>query len=440
MVRKVMNVILAAVLLYAWFTSAVFAAPTVSAVAPDPSTLPVTPISTNFTVTFSEAMDPATITGTNATIYLTPATAATVTYNNATNQATFSPTTALLPGIYNPNPNKQIPGTVYTLTVNGVKNLSGVPVTAASYTYHVTPSLTLDPNDGQTDIAATTTKYPISVTFTEAMDESTINGTTFTVSAQGVNIAGKIGPDTINSIPNRFIFMPDTPLVAGTEYTATLTTGIRTLANGKNLPANVVWKFSTIAPLATVTATSPTASAVDVATTTTVQAFFSMAMTASTLTTTTFTLTSGSTPVAGTVTYNATTNSATFSPLATLAEGTAYTAAISSQAQDSLGRNLAAPYSWSFTTVFPSVKLLPSGLFYDLLQAAYNASNNGDTITLLARVYDFKEKLDFNKQVSVLLRGGYDSGFATQTGYATLNGDLTVTSGVLTVDRLIVAP
>ena len=430
--RNVMNVFLVAVLLIC-SARGVWAAPTVTAVSPDPSTLSATPISTNFVVTFSEAMDPATITGTTATIYLTPATAATVTYNSATRQATLSPTTALLPGINNPNPSKRVAGTAYNLTVSGARNLTGTPVTAASFNYPVTPSLTLDPYDGQTDIA--TLRYKISVAFTEAMDPTTITGTTttFTVSANGVAIAGSVSPATVygDYTPNKYVFLPAAPLVAGTEYTATLSNGIRTLANGKYLPASVTWKFSTVRP--TVTATSPAPNATDVAIGTTVQAFLSLATNPSSFTETTFTLSAGSTPVAGTVTYDSNSNSATFTPTAALMEGTTYTAVISSPP-------LSAPYSWSFTTLYPPVKLLPSGLFYDFLQVAYNTSNAGDTITLLARVYDFKEKLDFNKQVSVLLRGGFDSGFATQTGYATLNGDVTVTSGVLTVDRLIVAP
>jgi len=59
--------------------------------------------------------------------------------------------------------------------------------------------------------------------------------------------------------------------------------------------------------------------------------------------------------VAGTVSYNATTRVATFTPTAALEKGKTYTATLSTAVKDSLGNALAAAYSWSFTTVLPAV-------------------------------------------------------------------------------------
>ena len=70
-----------------------------------------------------------------------------------------------------------------------------------------------------------------------------------------------------------------------------------------------------------------------------VTATFSKAMNPATINTTTFTLTGppGATSVAGAVTYNATTFVATFTPAATLSVSTAYTATITTGAQDTFG-------------------------------------------------------------------------------------------------------
>jgi hypothetical protein len=65
-----------------------------------------------------------------------------------------------------------------------------------------------------------------------------------------------------------------------------------------------------------------------------------------TITTSTFTLGG----VAGTVSYNAGTRTATFDPTSNLAYGRTYTATITTGAKDLAGNSLTSSYSWSFTT------------------------------------------------------------------------------------------
>jgi Ice-binding-like/Bacterial Ig-like domain len=84
-----------------------------------------------------------------------------------------------------------------------------------------------------------------------------------------------------------------------------------------------------------------------------INATFSKAMNPATINTTTFTLTAGSTSVAGTVTYVAATNVATFTPSAALASNTTFTATITTGAQDQFGNGLTANFFWSFTTSPP---------------------------------------------------------------------------------------
>jgi len=99
----------------------------------------------------------------------------------------------------------------------------------------------------------------------------------------------------------------------------------------------------------TVTATTPAAGATGVAPTTNPSATFSEPINPSSLV---LTVTSGTTAVSGAVTYDATAQTATFTPSATLAEGTSFTASV--RASDTAGNAMTAPVTWSFTTGTPS--------------------------------------------------------------------------------------
>jgi hypothetical protein len=84
-----------------------------------------------------------------------------------------------------------------------------------------------------------------------------------------------------------------------------------------------------------------------------VVATFSAAMNPATINSTTFTLTAPGTPpvaVAGTVSYDAASDAATFTPTSPLALNTLYTATITTGAQDLAGDPLASDYVWTFTT------------------------------------------------------------------------------------------
>jgi hypothetical protein len=105
-----------------------------------------------------------------------------------------------------------------------------------------------------------------------------------------------------------------------------------------------------------------------------INATFSKAMDPATITTATFTVTGpGTTPVAGTVTYNATTNTATFTATADLAASTTFTATIhggASGVKDTAGNAFPSNKVWTFTTgtgaCLPPVALgaaAPFGIF-----------------------------------------------------------------------------
>ena len=122
---------------------------------------------------------------------------------------------------------------------------------------------------------------------------------------------------------------------------------------GSNYWVDVVFS-SGLAVAPTVTATSPTPNATGVATNTAIVATFNEAMNPATISTSTFTLTGPSGTVPATVTYNNTTNTATFTPTSPLANSTTYTATIvggTGGVKDTSGNAMAANYTWSFTTV-----------------------------------------------------------------------------------------
>jgi hypothetical protein len=96
----------------------------------------------------------------------------------------------------------------------------------------------------------------------------------------------------------------------------------------------------------TVVSVSPEDEATGVAVDTVVTATFSEAMDDSTITTSSFTLDS----VAGSVSYDSGTYTATFTPSADLTADTTYTATLSTVITDVAGNSLAAEYSWSFST------------------------------------------------------------------------------------------
>lgn len=79
----------------------------------------------------------------------------------------------------------------------------------------------------------------IAFTFNQAMDPLTINNSTFTLTQGSTNVAG-----TVTYSGTTAKFTPSVILAPATVYTATMTTGAKTIA-GKALANNSVWSFTT---------------------------------------------------------------------------------------------------------------------------------------------------------------------------------------------------
>lgn len=188
----------------------------------------------------------------------------------------------------------------------------------------------------------------VTATFSEAMNPSTLNASTFTLTGpNGATVSGQV---TYATTSKTAIFTPATSLALDTVFTATITIGAND-AFGNHLASNFVWSFTTglttcsgVGAPSVVSVTPANGACPNTA----VTATFSEAMNASTINASTFTL--GGPGAAGTVSYDVPNQTATFTPSAALALSTMYTATITTGAQDLLGNGLANNFTWNFTT------------------------------------------------------------------------------------------
>jgi hypothetical protein len=330
------------------------------------------------TVTFSTAMNAATID--SATFTLTgPGSASVsgvVSYDAPSKTATFTPSASLALN------------TLYTATVTtGAVDEYGIAL-ASNFVWSFTtaskpcvpPTVVSEtPPSAAAGICPNTV---VTATFSTAMNPATINGATFTLTGPGSTAVAGV----VTYAASTATFTPSSPLALNVLYTATITTGAQDLA-GEALASNFVWSFTTSStPCAppTVISVAPPIGAAGICPNTLVTATFSVAMMASTINATTFTLTApGPTPVAGTVSYVAASDVATFTPTNPLALNTLYTATITTGAQDLAGDPLASDYVWTFTTSVAACSAtvpLGTACMFGILAATPAVANSGPTV------------------------------------------------------------
>ena len=305
-----------------------------------------TGIDSKISVTFSVAMDPATIT-TSTFVVKQGTTPVSGTVALAVMTATFTPIAKLAPS------------TIYTATITtGAKDVSGKSL-AQDYIWNVTtsavqdtssPTVTsADPANGATGVrieAVGLNSHPLVVTFSEAMDPATITTSTFTLK-HGTTII----PGGITSTSTTATFRPSGNLTSSTNYTATVTTGVKDAA-GNALASNYTFGFTSAGP-PWVTTIIPAKLATCVAVNTPITVTFSEAMDCLTITNSCFFLVqgipAGKDPdhITGTITCVGTT--ATFTPAADLLSNTIYTVTITC-ARSAAGSPMPNDFTWTFTT------------------------------------------------------------------------------------------
>ena len=338
-------------------------APTVTLVAPANATTNV-PTGNRLTATFSEAMDPSTISTTTFTVSDgETAVPGAVAYSGVT--AVFTPTSPL-----------SINTTYFATITTEARDLAGNAL-ASNFAWSFKTGVVLTADITKPRVIGTVnangaTGVPINTkvgaTFSEAMDPATITTTTFTLRQGATVVPGTVAYSGVNAV-----FSPTDNLALSTLYTARITTGATDLAgnalagNQASLPAasDYVWSWTTGATAdntaPSVIRTYPVDNATNVAINSAVTATFSEAMDPLTTTTATFTVTDNvGAPVVGTVVYLD--NVATFTPTANLPDNTSFTATITTGAADLAGNALApgiVPNPWVFNT---GAGLAPSGI------------------------------------------------------------------------------
>lgn len=326
--------------------------PTVTSTIPANSATNV-PLNTKLSATFSEAMDPATISTTSFRLNQgSTAISGTVTYTGMI--ATFAPAANLLPN------------TVYTATITqAATDLAGNAM-LADYVWSFTTGAAADiirPTVISTDPINTATGVAfdkkVTATFSEAMDPLSVNTQTFILRNGSTAVLGTV---TYNGLVATF--SPLANLAASTVYTATITTGAKDLA-GNTIATNYTWSFTTgVAPdvlRPTVVSTDPPNNATGVTLNKIITVTFSEAMDASSINASSFLVRNGSVPIAGTVTYAGLV--ASFTPASNLLATTNYVATITTAARDVAGNTLAANYIWNFTTLTPPPSLGSAAAF-----------------------------------------------------------------------------
>jgi hypothetical protein len=230
---------LAAPYIWSFTTGAVAAStrPTVSSTLPAPGAVNV-PTGNKITATFSESMDPLSVTTTSFTLKNGTVAVPGVVSSLGAN-ATFTPKSPLLPN------------TLYSASIGtAASDLAGNTL-ALPFSWSFTtgagadlarPSVSLAaPASGALNVPASTR---ITATFSEAMDPLTI--TTATFGATSVNGAVN-GTVTYNEATKTATFTPVLKLAASTTFTASVATGAKDLA-GNSLTSGLVpnpWSFTT---------------------------------------------------------------------------------------------------------------------------------------------------------------------------------------------------
>lgn len=325
--------------------------PVVTATSPQNNAANV-PVDSVIAVTFSEPIDPATLTAEAVSIRSGFNTrAGTISYSGTT--ATFTPNAVL------------DTGAMYTVHVSpGVTDAAGnaLPVDYFwTFTTEPPPDTTAPtvvstlPADGAVSVALDSA---VTARFSEPVDSGSVTSATFLVGPEGGEpISGGVVSYDADSVTARFVLPPGRELVNNQRYAARITADVVDTA-GNHLAGDYAWTF-TAEPFPDTTPPQVVDSSPDpgdkrVPLGAVVSAKFNEAMAVASLNGSTFSVSpAGGNPIPGNIGYDGASLTATFSPSVPLVSGTTYTARLTTGVADEAGNALAAEYQWAFTIIAP---------------------------------------------------------------------------------------
>ena len=220
------------------------------------------------------------------------------------------------------------------------------------------------------------TNREIAVLFSKPMDPASINADAFVV-------AGVFGTVTYDTVNNIGAFKPSADLAVNTMYNASITVGAKDM-RGTPLAAAFNFSFTT---RATKDNSPPKIVAVNLAAGATcvpldqkIKVTFDEQMDSLTINSSTVFIEG----VAGAVTYNVVSQTATFTPSSALAANTTYTITVTTGVKDLGGQPLAAPFHQTFTTGpcqngGPTPVVLCPGIGNFSVLAGSDVTNTGST-------------------------------------------------------------
>jgi hypothetical protein len=336
---------------YSWsFTtgSADITPPQIVSSTPMDGAIGVSPL-TGISVSFSEAMDPATLTSGTFSLRnddLEAAVSGEVTYHAVIATAVFQPAAALLFGTH-------YSATLSSSVTDLAGNHLGVDyswsfVTEAEIVPLPPAVIATSPGQGDRQVALDSA---VKARFSQNLDPATITLESFNLMENGSPLDGLVSWDESTQTAT---FWPPDNLTADRLYNAEITTAVANL-EGIHLAEAYQWSFRTIEnalPAPAVVAISPADNATNISLNPIIQATFSVAMDNSTFSSDNFTLKlRGTTPVSGRITYYGDNQTAVFKPAVKLASGATYSMTVSSAVRDITGRQMADNFTWSFKTV-----------------------------------------------------------------------------------------
>lgn len=86
------------------------------------------------------------------------------------------------------------------------------------------------------------------------------------------------------------------------------------------------------------------------------------------------------------------------------------------------------------STMGPVRIIDPALAYYLSHQSAYNAAQSGSSATIQSSTARSVENLQFNRDIAVHLKGGYDQSFTSLIGLSEITGSVTITAGSLVID------